>query len=315
MSPIRPSGPILILMENIRNFKSVDRMIGELKLLTRSQNTEKTYIKGINRFLNHSETKNPDELIEKIKSGAINADEVYRDFVIKLATANLAPKSVASWAAAVKKFFAANGIDVTRKVPIKVYNVHEDSLPSKDDLKKVLEFSNIKAKVCILVMSSAGLRIGELHQLKIGDVDLTKETAMIRVRSSGAKERKGRITFLSEEARKVLEEYLAKRSNLTPESPLVATDQGNLMSYQNLQFILNNVFRKFSSKEGKRFKLHPHSLRKWFKTQLIAAGVPGPIVDKLTGHSRYLAQEYELYTEDQLREWYRKGMHNLAISN
>lgn len=302
-------------MNDIRSFKSVDRMVGELKLLTRSENTEKTYIKGLSQFFNQNGNSNPDELIQKIKSGEIDANEVYRDFIVKLASANLAPKSVASWAAAVKKYLAANGIEVTRKVPIKVYNMHEDTLPSKEDLKKVLDASNLKARVCILVMASAGLRIGELHQLRISDVDMTKDPAVVRVKAAGAKERKGRITFLSDEARKVVEEYLSKRHNISVDSPLIATDQGNAMSYQNLQFILNNAFRKFSAKEGKRFKLHPHSLRKWFKTQLIAAGVPGPIVDRLTGHSRYLAQEYELYTEDQLRQWYRKGSHNIAISD
>lgn len=302
-------------MNNIRAFKSVDRMVGELKLLTRSENTEKTYIKGLSQFFNHNGSLNPDELIQKIKTGELDANEVYRDFVIKLASANLAPKSVASWAAAVKKYLGANGIEVTRRVPIKVYNIHEDTLPSKEELQKVIEACNLKARVCILVMASAGLRIGELHQLKIGDIDLTKEIAMIRIKSASAKERKGRISFLSEEARRTVEEYIAKRHNISTESPLIATDQGTPMSYQNLQFILNNAFRKFSSKEGKRFKLHPHSLRKWFKTQLIASGVPGPIVDRLTGHSRYLAQEYELYTEEHLRDWYRKGMQNLVISN
>jgi integrase len=199
-------------------------------------------------------------------------------------------------------------------MPIKVYNTHEDTLPSKEDLQKVLDAANLKAKVCVLIMASAGLRIGELHKLKIGDLDLTKEIPMIKIRASGAKERKGRITFISTEAKNVVEEYFSTRKDFSPDSPLIATENETAMSYQNLQFILNNVLRKFSAKEGKRFKLHPHSLRKWFKTQLIAAGVPGPIVDRLTGHSRYLAQEYELYTEEHLREWYVKGMGNLQIT-
>jgi len=300
-------------MEDLRSFKSVDRMMGELKLLTRSANTEKTYLKGLRQFFRHLGIENPDDLVESIKSGGRDANETYRDFVVKLASSDLAPKSVAAWAASLKKFLSANGIEVTKKVPIKVYNIHEDSLPTKEDLRRVYEAGNIKAKVCIALMSSGGLRIGELHQMKVGDVDLSRDPATIRVRAAGAKERKGRITFVTGAAKKILEEYLAARKVKDPESPLMSTDNERSMTYQNLQFILNNAMRKFSSKEGKRFKMHPHSLRKWFKTQLIAAGVPGPIVDRLTGHARYLAQEYELYTEDQLREWYSKGAHNLQI--
>lgn len=301
-------------MDEIRSFKSVDRMLGELKLLTRSQNTEDTYLKGLSKFFLHVGVTNPDEFLEKIKSGQLDANETYRGFVVKLASSDLAPKSVASWAAALKKFLSANGVEVTRKVPIKIYNVHEDTLPSREELRGALEAANLKARVCILLMASSGLRIGELHQLKFGDINLEKSPPVIRIKAAGAKERKGRITFMSDEAKEVLREYLAGRENLEADSPLVAARKGRTMSYQNMQFILNNVFRKVSAKEGKRYKLHPHTLRKWFKTQMIAAGVPGPIVDRLTGHARYLAQEYELYTENQLREWYSKGVKGLQIA-
>jgi site-specific recombinase XerD len=288
-------------------------MIGELKLLTRSYNTEKTYLKGLRQFFRHFDIEDPDAFIESIKSGGKDANEVYRDFVVKLASSNLAPKSVAAWSASLKKFFSSNGIEITRKVPIKIYNVHEDSLPSREELKKTMEKCNLKARVCIALMSASGLRIGELHQLKMGDVDMEKDPATIKIRAIGAKERKGRITFVGGQAKKILEEYIASRKSRNASDPLITTDDEKPMTYQNMQFILNNALRKFSQKEGKRFKLHPHSLRKWFKTQLIAAGVPGPIVDRLTGHSRYLAQEYELYTEEQLRDWYSKGMQNLEI--
>jgi len=85
------------------------------------------------------------------------------------------------------------------------------------------------------------------------------------------------------------------------------------MTYQNLQFLLSKAFKNFSKKVGKRYNLHPHVLRKFFKTQLISAGLPGPIVDRLAGHARYLATEYELYTESQLRKWYKKGEEALTI--
>ena len=300
-------------MQELRSFKSVDRMIGELKLLTRSQNTERTYLKGLSSFFKRFDIQNPDEFIEKIKSGGMDPNETYRDFVVKLASSELAPKSVAAWAASLKKFLSANGIEITRKVPIKVYNVHEDTLPSREELRKIIESCSLKSRACIMLMASGGLRIGELHQLKVGDVSLEKNPSTIKIKAAGAKERKGRITFITDEAKSVLHEYLATRKDLQPTSALISTDAGDPMTYQNMQFIMNNALRKFSQKEGKRFKLHPHSLRKWFKTQLIAAGVPGPIVDRLTGHARYLAQEYELYTEDQLREWYSRGADNLRI--
>jgi hypothetical protein len=139
---------------------------------------------------------------------------------------------------------------------------------------------------------------------------------------TGAKERKSRVTFISEEAKQSLSLYLDKRTQsgetVGPKSPVVATDKGGAMSKRNLSVILRNAFvvagaTKEGEGAGGRYSLHPHVLRKWFKTQLISSGVPGPIADRLCGHSRYMAREYELYTEDQLKEWYTKAMPNLSF--
>lgn len=304
-------------MGNLKDYSSVNRMLGELKLLTRSENTEKTYLKGLNYFVQTMKVDNLDEFVEKLKAQAIDPDEIHKNFVLSLANKNLAPKTVGAWSASLRKFLLANGIELKRTTQIKIYNIHEDSLPSREDLKKVLSNCSLRAKTMILLLASSGLRVGEIRNLRISDVDLNSEPSLIKVKGLTAKERKARTTFCSNESKQVLQSYLDHRKNnghqITDESFLFTTNDGTQMSYQNLQFILNNAFKKVSKKEGKRYGLHAHSLRKFFKTQLISAGVPGPIVDRLSGHARYLAREYELYTEDQLREWFVKGMKNLEL--
>ncbi len=306
-------------LDRIRKFVCVEKALGELKLLTRSVNTELTYLKGLKKFMETMSIDDLDFLIEEIKKGLKDANEIYRNFVIKLASQNLAPKTVAAWSSSLKKLFSANGINLEKKLPIKIYNIHEDVLPSKDDLRKILENASVRTKAIILFLLSSGLRVSELINLKLKDIELDKEPVLIRVKGLTAKERKSRITFISREAKQSLLEYLEKRKELgheiNEESFVFVTKENKQLSYQNLQYILNRVFRRISKKEGKRFTLHPHSLRKFFKTQMISAGVPGPIVDRLVGHGRYLANEYELYTEDQLREWYIKGESNLLILN
>lgn len=304
-------------MKDISQFKSTQKMLGELKLLTRSENTERTYLKGLNAFAQTMNIDNLDDFVEKVKTNAIDASQTHKDFVISLANKNLAPKTVGAWSASLRKFLLSNGIELKTTTQIKIYNIHEDTLPAKEDLKKVLSSCNLRAKTIIILLSSSGLRVGELRNLKISDTDLNLEPGVIKIKGLTAKERKSRTTFLSTEAKQTLQTYLEHRKNnghqITDDSFIFTTNDGTQMSYQNLQFILNNVFKKVSKKEGKRYGLHAHSLRKFFKTQLISAGVPGPIVDRLVGHARYLAREYELYTEDQLKEWYVKGMKNLEL--
>jgi len=303
-------------IKELENFESVRKMIGELSLLTRSENTKRTYLKGILKFIQYKQIQDLDSFVEEVRKNQ-NQNEIVKDFAVYLASKNLAPKSVAAWISSLKKFFAANGLKVDVDIPLKIFNIHEDVLPSKNDLKTILSEVDLRMKVMITILASSGMRVGELYNLKLGDIDFSKEIPVVRIRGVGAKERKSRITFISIEARKLLEEYLSQRKSLGEElnenSPVIAREDGKQMSYQNIQYLLERVFRKYSKKVGKRYTLHAHCLRKWFKTQLISAGVPAPIVDRLTGHSRYLAQEYELYTEDQLREWYSKGMHALTI--
>jgi len=302
--------------KELENFESVNRMIGELGLLTRSENTKKTYLKGLAKFVEYKQIQNLDQFVEEVKQKQ-NQNEIVKDFAVYLASKNLAPKTVAAWISSLKKFFAANGLKVDVDIPIKIFNIHEDVLPNKEDLRRILSEVDLRMKVIITMLASSGMRIGELHNLKLGDIDLSKEIPTVKIKGVGAKERKSRITFISKEAKKFLEEYLNRRKSLGEElnenSPVIAREDGKPMSYQNIQYLLEGVFRRYSKKVGKRYTLHAHCLRKWFKTQLISAGVPAPIVDRLTGHSRYLAQEYELYTEDQLREWYKKGMSAVTI--
>jgi len=302
--------------KELENFESVKKMLGELGLLTRSENTKKTYLKGLAKFVNYKQIQNLDSFIEEVKQKQ-NQNEIVKDFAVYLAGENLAPKSVAAWISSLKKFFAANNLKVDVDIPIRIFNIHEDVLPNKEDLKKILMDVDLRMKVIITMLASSGMRVGELHNLKLTDIDLSKEVPTIRIKGIGAKERKSRITFISKEAKKFLEEYLNQRKSLGEElnenSPVIAREDGKPMSYQNIQYLLEGVFRKYSKKVGKRYTLHAHCLRKWFKTQLISAGVPAPIVDRLTGHARYLAQEYELYTEEQLKEWYLKGMPAITI--
>ena len=304
-------------ISKLREFQSVKNALAELKLLTRSQNTELTYLKGLKRFCEEMGIENLDELVEEIKLGKKDANQVYKEFILKLAEKNLAPKTIAAWGSSVKKLFIANGINISKNIPIKVYNVHEDFIPSKEELRQALQDAPLRTKAIVTFLASSGLRASELLELRLKDIDFSKEPNKVNVSGITAKERKSRITFISREASQLLKSYLEKRKlmghEINENSYVFVAKDGSKMTYQNLQFLVIRVLKKITKKEGKRYRIHLHSLRKFFKTQLIAAGVPGPIVDRLVGHARYLAREYELYTEDQLREWYKVGERNLIL--
>ncbi|MCS7123217.1 MAG: site-specific integrase [Candidatus Aenigmarchaeota archaeon] len=297
----------------LEKFESFRNLCGEIDLLTRSENTKKTYEKGLMAFMKIFEIDDLDKFINKVRNGEIIPNEVYKQFLLNLAKKQTAPKTILTWSSALKKFFEANSIKIDEKIRIKVFNIHEDHLISKEELRFIVNNVNIRTQSIILILSSSGLRIDELRNLKIGDVDLKSEPAVIKVRGSLAKERKPRVTFISKQAKEVLLKYLSTRKNVDNDSYLITSREEKQLSYSQIQYIINKAFKLIAKKEGKRYNLHAHVLRKFFKTNMIAAGVPAPIVDRLMGHKRYLSEEYELYTFDQLKEWYLKGEANLTL--
>jgi len=297
----------------LEKFESFKRMFYELNLLTRSQNTLNTYKKGLSCFMEVMNVNDLDVLISDIKNGKFNPNELYKNFLLELAKKNVAPKTIITWSSALKKFFKANDIKIDEDIKIRAFNIHEDILPTKEELKFILNNSDLRTRVIILLMLSSGLRIDEVRNLQLKDLDLNSNPPIIKVRSKFAKERKARITFMSSQCKEELLKYLSTRKNLTEDSYLITTRKEKILSYSQIQYMLNKAFKIIAKKEGKRYSLHPHVLRKFFKTTMISSGVPAPIVDRLVGHSRYLAEEYELYSLEQLKEWYLKVENNLII--
>ncbi len=318
-------------IDGLRGFESVQRMLQAISLLTRSESTEKSYLEGLSQFAKHlGGDVDLDHLVGEVKSAKRDPNELFRDFLYAQSSSGLAPSTVKVRTAGVLKFFEANGCPVTERPKQKVYNVYEDILPSRETLTRAVNAGDLRASTAILILASSGLRVGELVNLRLGDVSMEKSPAMVRVRGTireghrvrGAKERKSRVTFITDEARESLKLYLDKRraagEKTGPDSGVIVTEQGRPMSKRNLSEILRNAFdvagaTKQGEGSGARRDLHPHVLRKWFKTQLISSGVPGPIADRLCGHSRYMGKEYELYTEEKLAEWYAKAMPNLSL--
>ena len=81
---------------------------------------------------------------------------------------------------------------------------------TKDVINRAIRFANRKLATVILMACSSGMRIGEIVQLRMSDVEFTKTPTTILIRAETAKTRETRITHISTEATKALKDYLAK---------------------------------------------------------------------------------------------------------
>jgi site-specific recombinase XerD len=155
---------------------------------------------------------------------------------------------------------------------------------SASDVSKILStISNIKHKTILFIIYSGGLRLGELLELKIGDID--SESMRIHVRE--AKGKKDRYVMLSENVLYLLREYYKVYK---PKDYIFEGQKGGKYSSKSVQ----NIFKKALQKSGIRKKATVHTLRHSFATHLLDDGTDIRYIQELLGHKRI--ETTQIYT-------------------
>ncbi len=143
----------------------------------------------------------------------------------------------------------------------------------------------IKVKCIIEVLYSTGIRISELVNLKLNDIDTKKR--MLRIFGKGQKERN--VYFTSKVA-KSLEEWI----NLIPDSSIFLFPSYSVLGHMTRDSV-NKILADIANDLGfDRKKLSPHKLRHAFATHLLQKGADIRVIQELLGHSNISTTE--IYT-------------------
>ena len=157
---------------------------------------------------------------------------------------------------------------------------------------------SMRDKAILELLYSSGLRLAELHQLDVGDVNLDAGT--VRVLGKGRKER---ITPLGREAGHAIRRYLdaAGRTGCFTEC-LFASRNGSRLSRRQIQRIVGRWLASASGGEA----MSPHALRHTFATHLLDEGADLLAVKELLGHSSLSTTRIYTHTSrERLLETYR----------
>jgi integrase len=96
---------------------------------------------------------------------------------------------------------------------------------TREEIVKLLEFSDLREKVIILLMSSSGMRIGALPLLRISDLVAIPKYNLYQIRVYANSKSSRHYTFCTPECRKALDNYIEFRrscgENITAKSPLL----------------------------------------------------------------------------------------------
>jgi site-specific recombinase XerD len=147
---------------------------------------------------------------------------------------------------------------------------------SREEVGRLLEATRkLKHRTLLMIAYSAGLRVGEVVQLKVGDIDQDRQ--QIRVR--GGKGQKDRYTLLSVVALETLRVYM--RAYRPREWLFPGADPENPLCVRTAQ----HIFEQAVCKAGIGKEATFHSLRHAFATHLLEDGVDIRYIQELLGHS------------------------------
>jgi integrase/recombinase XerC len=165
-------------------------------------------------------------------------------------------------------------------------------------------------KAMLEVLYSSGIRVSELVDLEMGDLDL--QEGVLRVRGKG---RKDRLTPIGSQAIKALHRYFELRTG--PKSPeadmprVFLNKHGDPLSTRSVRRKLDKYLLMAGLDPG----ISPHTLRHSFATHLLNNGADLRSVQELLGHqSLSTTQIYTHLTTTRVKEVY-DAAHPRAASN
>jgi integrase/recombinase XerC len=154
------------------------------------------------------------------------------------------------------------------------------------------------------LLYGSGMRLSELHQLDLADLDLVSEQAKVR-----GKGRKERIVPLTRAAAAAIRRYELRRaealtadSRATDRRALLLNRAGRRLSRRSIQTVVRQAVERAAGGAG----LSVHSLRHSFATHLLDEGADLMAVKELLGHvSLSTTRIYTHTSRERLRQVYR----------
>lgn len=146
----------------------------------------------------------------------------------------------------------------------------------------------IRNSAIIELLYCVGIRIGELVNIELKDLNLEEQTLLIH-----GKGRKDRLLYISStDVINILNTWLIDRESLNPrcESLFINKYGGKLSIYS-----IEDIYEKYRQLAGIDTKSTPHYLRHTFATQLLNNGADIRAVQEILGHSSITTTQ--IYTE------------------
>ncbi len=255
----------------------------ELKISKNSGHTIRNYVNVNSQLIDFSK-KQPEQITE---------DDV-KSFIAE----NLTDKSSSTiilFLSAIKYAYSSIlGKDITAGIKRPKKERKIPSVLTKQEVRQLLNsIENKKSRLMLSLLYAAGLRVSELVNLKVEDINFKEKIGHIR-QGKGRKDRIFNIpSFLFSQLQKQ-----AEKQEKNKEEYLFTGPKGQL-SPRNLQKIVQKAVKKAEINK----KVSPHTLRHSFATHLLEDGVDIRIIQELLGHADLsTTQIYTHISQEQIKK-------------
>ena len=282
-------------------FQEIDEFINWVRMRSPAAKTWRDYKGDLNLFLmiigNRSLQEIRPQDVDRLVSHQIEQG-------FKSSTINRRLSTVVSF----YRYLISKGrVETCPVIPKRHYLREPQRLPrpvNEQDLRKFFgSVDDVRDRAMFTLMLRCGLRIGEVASMKMKDLYLGELPSRLIIHGKGSQER---TVYLSREAERILQDWLAQRSASTK-------DEHVFISYQLAKLSTTGI--------GNRIKrvcwisgvdLTAHRLRHTFADHLLSAGMPITSIQKLMGH-RFVetTQNYAETNDKQVQADFYKACEKL----
>ena len=294
----------------------------------RSAATRILYQKGLDYFMDYIKlgSEEYDRLLERDPK-LIQMDIIR--FITHMKKKNNGSSTIYSYISGLNKFFIMNDVLLLNWKKIKSFapereKVAEDRPYNHDEIKKLLDITTPRNKALILIMGSAGLRVGGIPGLRVKDLIPIDDYGIYRINVYAKSKRSSYFTFCTPECRSAIDSYLDWRrrfgERITDASPVFCIEYN---AYDNrltrtikpctanaITHTIDKLLRAtgmrgvgIENQEHRRREImRSHGLRKFFETNAFKAGMDNIYIRRLMGQESGLEDSYLKLSEDELLE-------------
>ncbi|MDE8157335.1 tyrosine-type recombinase/integrase [Erysipelothrix rhusiopathiae] len=278
---------------------------------TSSEHTNVAYERDIRQFLDFIEGQAVHE-VDRLMA---------YDYLNMLYDSNLSSSSVARKISTLRSFYKFLQINhgltdnPFQQIKIKRQGRHLPHFLMFDEIETLLlscdeSVLGVRNQVMIELMYACGLRVSEVVDLQIHDLDLTERS--LRVIGKGNKERQ--LFFYESLVPKLwsyLNLYRSQFPNVSDTEAVFLNQRGKPLTPRGIQHILEHQGKT----AGLRMKLHPHMLRHSFATHLLDNGASLRVVQTLLGHeSLSTTQIYTHVSMQKIKEVYDDAIEKIPLT-